>query len=112
LLAEHHYPAAFRALRDRLGADADRVSFAVPFINDEHEYLRLRQHLGLMDDTPLGVFVETPTAATTWSPPATRPGIPPCWPRCAGPSSPVATMAYRCTCSRWARIRHDEQKAA
>lgn len=62
LLAEHHYPAAFRALRDRLGADADRVSFAVPFINDEHEFLRLRHHLGLTDDTPLGVFVETPAA--------------------------------------------------
>lgn len=66
LLAERHYPAAFRALRahvlDRLGGDADRLSFAVPFINDLEEFLRLRGHLGLTDDTPLGVFVETPAA--------------------------------------------------
>ncbi|NKE62657.1 PEP-utilizing protein [Lentzea sp. PSKA42] len=66
LLAERHYPAAFRALRahvnDHLGADADRVSFAVPFINDSTEFLRLREHLGLTGDTPLGVFVETPAA--------------------------------------------------
>lgn len=66
LLAERHYPAALRALRacvrDRLGADADRVSFAVPFVNDEDEFLRLRRHLGLPDDTRLGVFVETPAA--------------------------------------------------
>jgi pyruvate,water dikinase len=66
LLAERHYPAAFRALRahvlDRLGADADRVSFAVPFINDRNEFLRLRQHLDLPDATRLGVFIETPAA--------------------------------------------------
>ena len=66
LLAERHYPAAFQALRtharDLLGADADRLSFAVPFINDSTEFLRLRDHLGLTDDTPLGVFVETPAA--------------------------------------------------
>lgn len=66
LLADHRYPRAFRALRaylqDRLGWDADRVSFAVPFINDQEEFLRLRQHLGLTVDTPLGVFLETPAA--------------------------------------------------
>ncbi|TDD80335.1 PEP-utilizing protein [Actinomadura darangshiensis] len=66
LLTERHYPRAFRALRarirERLGADADRLSFAVPFINDRNEFLRLRQHLGLKDETPLGVFVETPAA--------------------------------------------------
>ncbi|WP_067811092.1 putative PEP-binding protein [Actinomadura kijaniata] len=66
LLDERHYPRAFRALRarvrERLGADADRLSFAVPFINDEDEFVRLRRHLGLAGDTPLGVFVETPAA--------------------------------------------------
>ncbi|NDU74526.1 PEP-utilizing protein [Actinomadura sp. DSM 109109] len=66
LLQERRYPQAFRALRahlrDRLGADADRVDFAVPFINDGDEFLRLRRFLGLGDETPLGVFVETPAA--------------------------------------------------
>ncbi|MGW3993669.1 putative PEP-binding protein [Amycolatopsis sp. NPDC004772] len=66
LLADHRYPRAFRALRAylrvRLGWDADRVGFAVPFINDQEEFLRLRQHLGLTGDTPLGVFLETPAA--------------------------------------------------
>ncbi|MGK5550590.1 putative PEP-binding protein [Actinomadura kijaniata] len=66
LLRERHYPAAFDALRayvrEHLGADADRLSFAVPFINDREEFLGLREHLGLGDDTPLGVFVETPAA--------------------------------------------------
>ncbi|WP_394618822.1 putative PEP-binding protein [Lentzea sp. JNUCC 0626] len=66
LLAERHYPAAFRALRahvaDHFGTAADRLSFAVPFINDSTEFLRLRLHLGLTTDTPLGVFVETPAA--------------------------------------------------
>lgn len=66
LLADHRYPRAFRALRaylqDRLGWDAERVGFAVPFINDQEEFLRLRQHLGLTGDTPLGVFLETPAA--------------------------------------------------
>lgn len=66
LLAERTYPHAFRAirthLRERLGAGADRVSFAVPFINDLDEFLRLRRHLGLTAETPLGVFVETPAA--------------------------------------------------
>lgn len=66
LLQERHYPHAFQALRahvrEHLGADADRLSFAIPFINDCDEFLRLRQCLGLRDDTPLGVFVETPAA--------------------------------------------------
>ncbi|MGI5422368.1 putative PEP-binding protein [Actinomadura luteofluorescens] len=66
LLREHRYPHAFRALRtrlrDRLGADADRVRFAVPFINDRDEYVRLRRFLGLGRETPLAVFVETPAA--------------------------------------------------
>jgi phosphoenolpyruvate-protein kinase (PTS system EI component) len=64
LLAEHRYPIAFHALRaavqDRLGTE--QIRFAVPFINDQTELLRLRQHLRLADDTPLGVFVETPAA--------------------------------------------------
>jgi phosphoenolpyruvate-protein kinase (PTS system EI component) len=66
LLAEPHYPRAFRALRryvrERLGRDAARLSFAVPFVNDRDEYRRLRRHLGLLADTPLSVFVETPAA--------------------------------------------------
>ncbi|WP_238598657.1 putative PEP-binding protein [Saccharothrix sp. ALI-22-I] len=66
LLQEPHYPRAFQALRahvrERLGPEADRVSFAVPFINDLDEYLGLRQRLGLSDDEPLSVFVETPAA--------------------------------------------------
>lgn len=66
LLHEPHYPHAFRALRayvgEHLGPDADRISFAVPFINDEGEFLRLRDRLDLPDDVPLSVFVETPAA--------------------------------------------------
>lgn len=66
LLREPHYPLAFQALRDQvrdtLGPDAASVSFAVPFVNDQHEYLRLRRRLGLPDDLPLAVFVETPAA--------------------------------------------------
>jgi phosphoenolpyruvate-protein kinase (PTS system EI component) len=66
LLREPNYPLAFQALRahvrERLGPDADRLSFAVPFVNDRDELVRLRQHLGLTDDTPLAVFVETPAA--------------------------------------------------
>ncbi len=66
LLHERHYPQAFHSLRahirEHLGADAARVRFAVPFINDSDEFLRLRRRLGLRYDTPLGVFVETPAA--------------------------------------------------
>lgn len=66
LLREAGYPAAFRALRDhvrdRLGSRAALLSFAVPFVNDHDEYLSLRLHLGLSDDVPLAVFVETPAA--------------------------------------------------
>lgn len=66
LLREPNYPRAFQALRDyvreRLGAGADKLSFAVPFVNDPNEFLRLRRHLDLSDDTPLAVFVETPAA--------------------------------------------------
>jgi hypothetical protein len=66
LLRERHYPRAFRALRayvcDRLGADAGRLTFAAPFINDREEFLRLRLHLDLPEDVPLSVFVETPAA--------------------------------------------------
>ena len=66
LLAERHYPRAFRALcsyaRERLGPDAAQLSFAVPFINDQHEYRQLRLHLGLPEATPLSAFIETPAA--------------------------------------------------
>lgn len=66
LLAERDYPRAFAALRAhvlaRLGQDAEKVTFAVPFINDQDEYRRLRSHLGLPGALPLAVFVETPAA--------------------------------------------------
>lgn len=66
LLREPHYPRAFHALRahvrERLGPDAARLSFAVPFINDQDEFLRLRLHLDLPAGVPLSVFVETPAA--------------------------------------------------
>ncbi len=66
LLAEPRYPRAFRALRarlqDRLGWDAERVGFAAPFLNDQEEFRRLRQHLGLTGALPLGAFLETPAA--------------------------------------------------
>jgi phosphoenolpyruvate-protein kinase (PTS system EI component) len=66
LLAERRYPQAFRALRacvrERLGPDAARLSFAVPFINDQEEYRQLRLHLGLPGGSPLSAFIETPAA--------------------------------------------------
>ena len=66
LIAERHYPAAFRALRaglrDRLGVAASQVSFSVPFINDQEEFRQLRRHLGLPGGFPLAAFVETPAA--------------------------------------------------
>jgi len=66
LLAERHYPRAFHALRaclqERLGADAAKISFAVPFVNDQDEYRELRLHLGLPDTTSLSAFIETPAA--------------------------------------------------
>jgi pyruvate,water dikinase len=66
LLAERHYPRAFRILRtyvrERLGPEVAQLSFAVPFVNDRDEYRQLRLHLGLPDDTPLSVFIETPAA--------------------------------------------------
>lgn len=66
LVEEPFYPHAFRALRthvtERLGPDATQLTFAVPFINDPDEFLRLRRHLALPDDTLLSVFVDTPAA--------------------------------------------------
>ena len=66
LLREPYYPQAFLALRahiwERLGPDAARVTFAVPFINDGDEFSRLRGHLDLAADVPLSVFIETPAA--------------------------------------------------
>ncbi|WP_103536022.1 putative PEP-binding protein [Streptomyces sp. SM11] len=49
-------------LRERLGADADRVELSVPFVSDETEFTRLRAHLGLPADAPLSAFIETPSA--------------------------------------------------
>jgi pyruvate, water dikinase len=66
LLASRNYPLAFRALRDcvreRLGADVAKLSFAVPFVNDQDEYRQLRRHLDLPGSTPLSAFIETPAA--------------------------------------------------
>ncbi|HLK01318.1 MAG TPA: putative PEP-binding protein [Streptosporangiaceae bacterium] len=66
LLAERHYPRAFRTLRacvrERLDAGAAQLSFAVPFINDQDEYRQLRTRLGLPSGEPLSVFIETPAA--------------------------------------------------
>lgn len=71
LLQEPRYPHAFLALRQyvdkRLGRNPPHLSFAVPFVNDPDEYLRLRGHLGLPDDFPLSVFVETPAAVHSTS---------------------------------------------
>ncbi len=71
LLRQPHSPHAFRALRHqvakRLGRYSPHMSFAVPFVNDHDEYLRLREHLGLMADFPLSVFVETPAAVHSTS---------------------------------------------
>jgi pyruvate, water dikinase len=66
LLAERHYPRAFQTLiarvREGLGPDAAKLSFAVPFVNDQDEFRQLRLHLGLPDSTPLSAFIETPAA--------------------------------------------------
>jgi pyruvate, water dikinase len=66
LLAERHYPRAFQTLiarvRESLGPDAAKLSFAVPFVNDQDEFRQLRRHLGLPDSTPLSAFIETPAA--------------------------------------------------
>jgi pyruvate, water dikinase len=67
LLASRNYPLAFRALRaglrERLGPDGTaKLSFAVPFVNDQDEYRQLRRHLDLPDSTPLSAFIETPAA--------------------------------------------------
>jgi pyruvate, water dikinase len=69
LLASRNYPLAFRALRERLGPlgplgpdGAAKLSFAVPFVNDQDEYRQLRHHLDLPGSTPLSAFIETPAA--------------------------------------------------
>ena len=69
LLASRNYPLAFRALRERLGPlgplgqdGTAKLSFAVPFVNDQDEYRQLRRHLDLPDSTPLSAFIETPAA--------------------------------------------------
>jgi pyruvate,water dikinase len=66
LVRNDRYPLAFGALlahvRENNGPDAERVSFAVPFINDVQEYELVKRHLGLPSGFPLSVFVETPAA--------------------------------------------------
>ena len=76
LLAARNYPLAFRALRagvrERLGPlgslgslgpdGTAKLSFAVPFVNDQDEYRQLRRHLDLPGSTPLSAFIETPAA--------------------------------------------------
>lgn len=49
-------------MRERLGPDAAKLSFAVPFVNDQDEYRQLRLHLGVPDNIPLSAFIETPAA--------------------------------------------------
>jgi pyruvate,water dikinase len=45
LVDETNYPHAFQAIRANV--NTSRLSFAVPFINDRDEFLRLRKHLDL-----------------------------------------------------------------
>jgi pyruvate,water dikinase len=66
LLQSAAYPQALHAmlktLRERLGAEADRVHLSAPFLTDAEEYAKLRPHLGLPTETPLSAFIETPAA--------------------------------------------------
>ncbi|MEU6405229.1 putative PEP-binding protein [Streptomyces sp. NPDC046985] len=54
--------ALLALLRERLGDAARRVELSVPFVNDEVEFTRLRDHLRLPHASPLSAFVETPSA--------------------------------------------------
>ena len=66
LVEERYYPQAFAALRahveQRLGPDAAQLTFAVPFVNDSREFVRLRRHLAVPSELRLSVFIETPAA--------------------------------------------------
>jgi phosphoenolpyruvate-protein kinase (PTS system EI component) len=66
LLRSATYPQALQVvleiLRERLGAEADRVHLSAPFLTDAEEYAKLRPHLGLSTETPLSAFIETPAA--------------------------------------------------
>ena len=65
LVRSAHYPLALAALvqqlKARLGADAGKVSFAMPFVNDAEEFSSLRAHLEA-DGLPMAAFIETPAA--------------------------------------------------
>jgi phosphohistidine swiveling domain-containing protein len=66
LLRSAAYPEALHVmldtLRERLGAQADRVHLSAPFLTDAEEFAKLRPHLGLPTETPLSAFIETPAA--------------------------------------------------
>ncbi|MEV8511796.1 putative PEP-binding protein [Dactylosporangium sp. NPDC051484] len=66
LLRSASYPEALHVmletLRERLGAEADRVHLSAPFLTDAEEFAKLRPHLGLPTETPLSAFIETPAA--------------------------------------------------
>ncbi|MEV6926556.1 putative PEP-binding protein [Dactylosporangium sp. NPDC051485] len=66
LLRSPAYPQALHVmldtLRDRLGAEAERVHLSAPFLTDAEEFAKLRPHLGLSTETPLSAFIETPAA--------------------------------------------------
>ncbi|WP_207914288.1 putative PEP-binding protein [Micromonospora sp. KC213] len=66
LLRSATYPQALHVmletLRERLGAEADRVHLSAPFLTDAEEFAKLRPHLGLPTETPLSAFIETPAA--------------------------------------------------
>ncbi|MER7005962.1 putative PEP-binding protein [Dactylosporangium sp. NPDC000555] len=66
LLRSAAYPQALHVmletLRERLGAEADRVHLSAPFLTDAEEFAKLRPHLGLSTETPLSAFIETPAA--------------------------------------------------
>jgi phosphoenolpyruvate-protein kinase (PTS system EI component) len=71
LLRSATYPQALHVmretLRDRLGAEADRVHLSAPFLTDAEEFAKLRPHLGLPTETPLSAFIETPAAVHSTS---------------------------------------------
>jgi phosphohistidine swiveling domain-containing protein len=67
LLASQNYPLAFRALRAGLGPDGTaKLSFAVPFVNDQDEYRQLRRHLDLPDSTRYRRSSRPPPPFTPW----------------------------------------------
>ena len=54
--------ATLTSLQDRLGDAAERLHLSIPFLNDEHEYSQLRDHLQIPREVPVAAFIETPAA--------------------------------------------------